>query len=89
MNTNNGLIAGFILVCIFVNLKLSGAIDWNWIWITSPVWTPIACGLLVGGTRVLITSLLSLSPRWRERRRQRLEAERRMQRFKAWSGVDR
>ena len=31
-----------ILTVVFVVLKLTGAINWSWIWISSPLWIPAA-----------------------------------------------
>jgi hypothetical protein len=30
------------ITLILVSLKLTGVIDWSWIWVTSPIWIPIA-----------------------------------------------
>lgn len=30
-----------ILTIIFVIAKITGAIDWNWWWVFSPIWIPI------------------------------------------------
>lgn len=30
------------LTVIFVALKLSGQVDWSWLWVLSPMWLPIA-----------------------------------------------
>ena len=31
-----------LIFCIFLTLKLLNKIDWSWVWITSPLWSPIA-----------------------------------------------
>lgn len=31
----------FITLILFI-LKLTGVIDWSWVWVTSPIWIPIA-----------------------------------------------
>jgi len=36
----------FILFCIFLILKLTGAISWSWWWVTSPLW--IGAALVLG-----------------------------------------
>lgn len=36
-----GLIAGALGV-LFVGLKLTKHIDWDWLWVLSPFWIPIA-----------------------------------------------
>ena len=30
-----------ILFVIFLGLKLTGVITWDWIWVFSPIWIPI------------------------------------------------
>ena len=32
----------FFLTLFFVYLKVSGFIDWNWIWVFGPYWIPLA-----------------------------------------------
>jgi membrane protein required for beta-lactamase induction len=46
------LIPEFILLLfvIFLILKLNDNIDWNWVWILSPIWVPI---VLFGGLYLL------------------------------------
>jgi len=34
-----------ILFIVFLVLKLTGNIDWNWWWVTSPLWLPIAIAI--------------------------------------------
>lgn len=31
-----------MLALVFIALKLTGYIDWSWIWVLSPLWLPIA-----------------------------------------------
>ena len=31
-----------LITLILVILKLTGGIDWSWVWVTSPIWIPIA-----------------------------------------------
>jgi hypothetical protein len=31
-----------LVTLILVSLKLTGVIDWSWVWVTSPIWIPIA-----------------------------------------------
>jgi hypothetical protein len=30
-----------ILFVIFLGLKITGVINWDWIWVFSPIWIPI------------------------------------------------
>jgi len=46
-NGNGGInIIGLLGVC-FIVLKLTGFIDWSWIWVLAPFWAGIAITLLV------------------------------------------
>ena len=38
-----------VLTIVFIVLKLTGNIAWSWWWVLSPVWAPVAFGLLVIG----------------------------------------
>ena len=35
------------ITLILVTLKLTGVINWSWLWVTSPIWIPIALALLI------------------------------------------
>lgn len=39
---------GFVglLTILFIALKLTGYIDWSWIWVLSPIWVSIILGIL-------------------------------------------
>ena len=43
----NGI--GFIgmLQLLFIGLKLTGFIDWSWLWVLAPVWIPIITILII------------------------------------------
>lgn len=32
----------FYLFCIFLVLKLTKVITWSWLWVSSPLWIPLA-----------------------------------------------
>lgn len=40
-NNSGGLSLPGVLFIIFLILKLTGNIDWSWVWITSPLWIPV------------------------------------------------
>lgn len=43
-----------LLTVLFVGLKLTGHIDWNWAWVTSPYWLPpIVFGTIQGIAEVI------------------------------------
>ncbi len=41
-NTGGGLSLTAVLFVVFLVLKLTGNIDWSWLWVTSPLWIPLA-----------------------------------------------
>ena len=36
-----------LLTIVFITLKLLGIINWSWIWVLSPLWIPVALGIVV------------------------------------------
>jgi len=44
----NGCGRNSIVFIVFIVLKLTGTIDWSWLWVCSPIWIPLAV-LAVGG----------------------------------------
>ena len=58
MNENtaqsNGSI-GFVglLTIVLITLKLTGHIDWSWIWVLSPLWLGAAVGIAIFGALTL------------------------------------
>lgn len=42
----SGIGLDVILFVVFLILKLTGDIDWSWWWVTSPLWIPIAIGIV-------------------------------------------
>lgn len=50
MNDNNkrsGLGLFSVLTIIFIVLKLTGLIDWDWLWVLSPLWIGVILALVV------------------------------------------
>jgi hypothetical protein len=45
-----------LLFLLFFALKINNIIDWNWWWVTSPLWIPLALGIFV----IAILALLGL-----------------------------
>ena len=48
-NTSSGIGLGSILFIVFLVLKLTNVIDWSWWWVTSPLWIPLAFGIVIIG----------------------------------------
>jgi hypothetical protein len=36
-----------LLLLLFIGLKLTGHIDWSWLWVLAPLWGPVATVVLV------------------------------------------
>jgi hypothetical protein len=47
-----------VLFIVFLVLKLTGNIDWSWLWVTSPLWIPVALFLSILITVLLVIILL-------------------------------
>ena len=43
---NSGIGFAGILTILFIGLKLTGYINWSWLWVLSPLW--ISFGVIVG-----------------------------------------
>lgn len=40
-------ILAYLLLTLFVGLKLTGNIDWSWLWVLSPLWLSILIPVVV------------------------------------------
>jgi len=58
--SSNGLGFGTVLFLIFMTLKLTNTIDWSWWWVTSPLWIPIAAGIVIIGVAAIIGYLMEI-----------------------------
>lgn len=51
MNNKNGIgffaMLSILLTIVFVVLKLTGVVEWNWIWVLSPIWIYAILFLLI------------------------------------------
>jgi hypothetical protein len=47
-----GSLSWSLLAILFIGLKLTGYIDWSWVWVLAPVWVPIiiAVGIIILST---------------------------------------
>ena len=41
----NGIGFFGMLTILFIGLKLTGFIDWGWVWVLSPLWLPFVIGV--------------------------------------------
>ena len=63
-NTNSALTVNFstnLLTILFVGLKLTKHIDWNWWWVLAPTWIPWAIAfaiLILVGICAIISHLI-------------------------------
>lgn len=55
-NRDSGLGYGSVVQIVFIILKLTGLIDWPWLWVLSPLWI----GLLAAAVLILIAIVVSL-----------------------------
>ena len=55
---SNGIGLGVILFLIFMTLKLTSNIDWNWWWVTSPLWIPFVAAVVILGIVGLIAAII-------------------------------
>lgn len=46
VNVSGGVGLDVILFIVFLVLKLTETISWSWWWVTSPLWIPIAFGMV-------------------------------------------
>ena len=46
-----------VLTLIFVVLKLTGNINWSWLWVLSPIWITALLLLALFGTIFVVTKL--------------------------------
>lgn len=51
--TSSGIGLPGLLGVLFIGLKLTGYIDWSWVWVLAPLWIPLAVVLLILGVLVV------------------------------------
>ena len=66
--SNQGIGLPGILLVVFITLKLVGAIDWSWWWVTAPFWGGFALFLALGG--LALVGAIVVAP-WPTRRTKR------------------
>lgn len=60
-DSNSSSSIGFfgVLFFIFLVLKLTGYIDWSWVWVTSPLWLSFLVLFSIAVTLMVIAAILS------------------------------
>ena len=54
VNNSGGIGFAGLLTIVFITLKLTGYIDWSWVWVLAPLWIPIVLVLLFILTFIVI-----------------------------------
>jgi hypothetical protein len=53
-----------LLTILFIALKLTNQIDWDWIWVLSPLWLPVAIILIIFasifGAAIFLASMIGI-----------------------------
>lgn len=60
-SSSSGVSTAGLLGVLFIGLKLTGYIDWPWLWVLSPFWIPLVVLLgilLIAGCVWLIASFI-------------------------------
>lgn len=55
--SSSGIGFSGLLTVLFIGLKLTGNIDWSWLWVLSPLWISFGISVLVW---VLVTIAISI-----------------------------
>lgn len=45
------------LTILFIGLKLTGYLEWSWVWVLSPLWITFAAGLLLMAIVLLVIEI--------------------------------
>lgn len=53
-STSSGISFAGLLAVLFIGLKLTGYINWSWVWVVSPLWIPLAIVTAVALTLCLM-----------------------------------
>jgi hypothetical protein len=43
-----------LLAVLFIGLKLTGYLEWSWLWVLAPLWLPFAVILIVATIALLV-----------------------------------
>lgn len=59
-NIATGLSFTDLLAIVFIVLKLTKVITWSWWWVLSPLWIPLAVGLVLIIIWLILTAILKV-----------------------------
>lgn len=54
MNYYQGLVLIIAVQIALITLRVSGNINWSWVWVLAPMWAPVACLIIGALTGVLL-----------------------------------
>ena len=57
VDVNTGALFFELMFLMFLGLKISGAIDWAWIWIFAPLWVPVVIALCIVGVMFVVLAI--------------------------------
>lgn len=61
-----------LLTIAFIVLKLTGVIDWSWVWVLAPLWIPWSIFFVIGFVILLIVGVIKLFEGEDKRKRRKL-----------------
>lgn len=58
INIGGGFLS--LLTVLFIGLKLTGYIDWSWLWVLAPLWIPLAIVLSIFAVVGIVWLIISV-----------------------------
>lgn len=58
--TSRGIGFSGLLTIVFITLKLTGVIDWHWIWVLAPLWASFVLVILAFGIAFLLLFIFAV-----------------------------
>ena len=52
------------LTLLFIGLKLTGHIEWSWLWVLSPIWILLGGAFMVGVIIATVGIIIKISNGW-------------------------
>lgn len=63
MVVSSGYFLVMVLGAVFLMLKLVGVINWAWVWVLAPFWTPIALYFVLVNIWILAVNIIYIFKR--------------------------